>query len=278
VNAKTTTAQIRLHRVSPAYWRITFNNPPLNVMGPQFVQEFREVVTAIEDDEQVKVVVFDSAVEGYFLNHSDFLANFEDLKRIPAGPTGLEAWPDGLVRLTRAPVVSNRLDQRARHRERQRNRAGQRHDVCQSGEGRALAVGSGHRLGRRRRAHGAAAAADRARTCAGGAPQFRRHRGRVGRGLWLCEPALPDAELDGFVDALATRIAGFEKWAIANTKRLVNASLPPDVEIAAGWDACMASVGRPATQARIKAFFELGFHKPGEAEDRLGAYLGRLGR
>jgi len=41
-------------------------------MGPQFVQEFREVVTAIEDDEQVKVVVFDSAVEGYFLNHSDF--------------------------------------------------------------------------------------------------------------------------------------------------------------------------------------------------------------
>src|SRR6185503_17361146 len=106
VNAATTTAQIRLSRVSRAYWRITFDNPPLNVMGPQFVQEFREVVTAIEDDEQVKVVVFDSAVEGYFLNHSDFLANFEDLKRIPAGPTGLEAWPDGLVRLTRAPVVS----------------------------------------------------------------------------------------------------------------------------------------------------------------------------
>src|SRR6185503_15537248 len=163
LNAKTTTAQIRLNRVSPAYWRITFNNPPLNVMGPQFVQEFRDVVTAIEDDEQVKVVVFDSAVEGYFLNHSDFLANFDDLKRIPAGPTGLEAWPDGLVRLTRAGCV-DRLDQRARYRERQRNCAGQRHDVCQPGKGRALAVGSGYRLGRRRRPHGAAAAADRART------------------------------------------------------------------------------------------------------------------
>ena len=34
--------------------------------------------------------------------------------------------------------------------------------------------------------------------------------------------ALPDAELDEFVDALATRIASFDKWAIANTKRLVN--------------------------------------------------------
>src|SRR5205807_3043303 len=74
--------------------------------GPQFVQELREIMTAIENDEQVRVVVFDSAVEGFFLNHSDFLANFEDLKRIPPGPTGLEAWPDILVRLTRAPVVS----------------------------------------------------------------------------------------------------------------------------------------------------------------------------
>ena len=55
-------------------------------------------------------------------------------------------------------------------------------------------------------------------------------------------------------------------------------SLPPDVEISAGWDACMASVARPAAQGRIKALFELGFHKPGEAEDRLGSYLGRLGR
>ena len=34
--------------------------------------------------------------------------------------------------------------------------------------------------------------------------------------------ALPDAELDDFVDALATRIASFDRWAIANTKRLVN--------------------------------------------------------
>jgi hypothetical protein len=49
----------------------------------------------------VKVVVFESAVDGFFLNHSDFLAKFEDLTSIPQGPTGLEeseragtpAWP-----------------------------------------------------------------------------------------------------------------------------------------------------------------------------------------
>jgi enoyl-CoA hydratase/carnithine racemase len=91
--------------------------------------------------------------------------------------------------------------------------------------------------------------------------------------------SLPDSELDGFVDTLATRIASFDKWAIANTKRLVNAaSLPQDVEIAAGWDTCMTSIMRPAAQGKIKTLFEQGFHQPGDAENRLGAYVGRLGR
>jgi enoyl-CoA hydratase/carnithine racemase len=91
--------------------------------------------------------------------------------------------------------------------------------------------------------------------------------------------SFPDSELDSFVDALATRIASFDKWAIANTKRLVNAaSLPLDVEIAAGWDACMASIARPAAQGKIKALMERGFHKPGDVEDRLGFYEGQLGR
>jgi enoyl-CoA hydratase/carnithine racemase len=90
--------------------------------------------------------------------------------------------------------------------------------------------------------------------------------------------ALPDAELDSFVDALATRIASFDKWAIANTKRLVNeASLPPDVEIRAGWDACMASVKRPAAQESIKALLEEGLQKPGDSETRLGFHVGQLG-
>ena len=88
--------------------------------------------------------------------------------------------------------------------------------------------------------------------------------------------ALPDAELDAYVEALATRIAKFDKWAISNTKRLVNASLPPDVEIGAGWDACIKSLGRPSAQEGIKALTERGFQKPGDAENRLGYYLGQI--
>ena len=91
MNATKKTSQIRLSRQSPAYWRVTFDNPPLNLMGPEFVLEFREIMATIETDEDVKVVVFDSAVEGFFLNHSDFIAKLEDLTGIPPGPTGLEA-------------------------------------------------------------------------------------------------------------------------------------------------------------------------------------------
>ena len=52
------------------------------------------------------MVVFDSAVEGYFLTHYDFLAKLEDTTSLPPGPTGLHPLPDMLVRLSRAPVVS----------------------------------------------------------------------------------------------------------------------------------------------------------------------------
>src|SRR5258708_38436270 len=68
--------------------------------------QVKEGKTAIETDERVKVVVFDSAVEGFFLIHLDFLANLDDLAHLPPGPTGLHPWPEMLVRLSRASVVS----------------------------------------------------------------------------------------------------------------------------------------------------------------------------
>jgi len=106
VTPSTKPAQIRLTRRTPAYWRITIDNPPINVMGPDMVVQFQDVIAALETDEHVKVVVFDSAVDDYFLNHSDFTANIDELTGLPAGPTGLPPWPDFLVRLTRLPVVS----------------------------------------------------------------------------------------------------------------------------------------------------------------------------
>ena len=91
--------------------------------------------------------------------------------------------------------------------------------------------------------------------------------------------SLPDSDLDGFVENLATRIASFDKRVISETKGFVNvASLPPDFEIAPEWDVCLASIMRPAAQKRIKKLMEQGFHKPGDLENRLGYQVGQLER
>jgi hypothetical protein len=64
-----------------------------------------------------------------------------------------------------------------------------------------------------------------------------------------------------------------------DTRRLVNiAGLPPDIEIESGWNACVASMGRPATQERIKELIGRGFCKPGDPENRLGDFVGPHGR
>src|ERR1700745_2135964 len=92
--AASKTTQIRLTRRSPECWRVTFDRPPLNIFGPEMLPQVNEIITAIETDEQVKVVVFDSAVEGFFLIHLDFLENLDELAHLPPGPTGLHPWPE----------------------------------------------------------------------------------------------------------------------------------------------------------------------------------------
>jgi enoyl-CoA hydratase/carnithine racemase len=273
-----TKPQVRITRRSPAYWRVTIDNPPINVMGPEMVKQFQGVMNALETDNDVRVVVFESAVEDYFLNHSDFEAKLEDLTSLPAGPTGLPPWPDFLVRLTHLPVCSIALI---------RGRAtGNGSEITLSCDmsfvSREKTIISQWEVG--------------VGMVAGGGPMARLPR-LIGRNRALevllssedlradqaeaygyVNRALPDAELDAYVDALATRIAGFDKWAIANTKRLVNTSLSPDVELGAGWDACIASLGRTAAQEGIKALMARGFHKPGDVENRLGYYLGQIER
>src|SRR5260370_42556708 len=106
LNAANNAQQIRVAARSPAYWRVTIDNPPINVMGPEMVQQFQEVISALETDEQVMVVVFESAVDNYFLNHSDFTAKLEDLTAMPAGPTAFPPCPDFFVRLTLMPLPS----------------------------------------------------------------------------------------------------------------------------------------------------------------------------
>ncbi|SDH89853.1 Enoyl-CoA hydratase/carnithine racemase [Bradyrhizobium sp. Rc2d] len=273
-----TAEQIRVERPLPSYMRVTFDMPPVNIFGPQHLPLLNDIITAIEADPQLKVVVFDSAVEGFFITHYDFLAPLEDSMSIPPGPTGLQALPDMLVRLSRAPVVSIASI---------RGRA--------TGVGSELALASDMRFASREKAILSQWEVG-AGLVPGGGPMARLPR-LMGRGRALevllsaddirgdlaerygyVNRSLPDAELNGFVEALAMRIASFDKDAIAETKHLVDvASLPPDMEIKPEWDAFMASLGRPASQSRIKALMARGFHRAGDVENRLGFHVGQIG-
>jgi enoyl-CoA hydratase/carnithine racemase len=271
--------QVKLARRSPSHYRVLFDHPPLNLMGPKFVLDFKSILETLEADEQVKVVVFESAVDGFFLNHSDFLSKLEDLTSLPQGPTGLEAWPDILVRLTRAPFVSIALI-----RGRATGNGSEIALACDmSFASRELALLSQWEVGVGLVAGGGPMARlpaligrNRALEVLLGSDDIRAEQAAA---YGYVNRSLPDAELDAFVEALATRIASFDKWAIANTKRLVNAaSLPPDVEIAAGWQACITSIGRSAAQQRIRTLLDRGFQEPGDVEDRLGFAVGQLGQ
>src|SRR6476660_6908339 len=268
-----------LTKESPALWRVTLNNPPVNIFGPKTIPQLNEIISAIESDKQLKVVVFDSAIDGFFMTHYDFLSDPEETTSLPPGSTGLLPLPDMLVRLSRAPVVSIA---------KIRGRA--------TGVGSELALACDMRFASREKAilsHFEVGAG----VVPGGGPMARLPR-LMGRGRALevllgaddipgdlaelygyVNRALPDSDLDAFVEALATRIASFDKQAISETKRFADvASLPPDFEIAPEWDVCLASIMRPAAQERIKKLMELGFHRPGDVENRLGHYVGELGQ
>ena len=272
-----TKQEVRIKRVTPAYWRVTFNIPPFNIFGPETIPQLNDAITKLETDQDVKVVVFDSAVPGYFLNHYDFVPPLSDTTKLSPGPTGLPPLPDIFVRLSRAPVVSIVAI---------RGRA--------TGVGGELSLASDMRFASREKAMvsqweiGAA-------LVPGGGPMARLPR-LIGRGRALeilltgdvingdlaerygyVNRSLPDADLDQFVDSLARRIASFDKQTIVEIKQLVNSStLPSNEDLGAQWSAFIASAGRPHAERRVKQLMDWGLQKKPDVEGRLSDYTRRL--
>lgn len=270
--------EIRIKRITPEYWRVTLDNPPFNIFGPETIPQLNDVITQIETDPKVKVVVFDSAVPGFFVTHYDFVPPLSDTTSMAPGRTGLPALPDLLARLSRAPVVSIASI---------RGRA--------TGVGSELALASDMRFASREKAVLSQFEVGAGFT-PGGGPMARLPR-LIGRGRALevllsgddidgdlaerygyVNRSLPDAELDPFVDALARRIAGFDKQTIGDIKQRVDiASLPPDAELGGEWDSFIRSVQRPPAQQRITQLMKLGLGVNSDVEKRLPHYTGALG-
>src|SRR5947208_13972814 len=67
--------QITISKSSSAQWTATFSNPPINLIDPDTIGELQDLVTALENDAEVKIVVFRSADPDFFMAHWDVLAD-----------------------------------------------------------------------------------------------------------------------------------------------------------------------------------------------------------
>ncbi len=223
---------ISVDRRSAAYCRVTFAHPPINTITATTVAELAELVDLIEQDPDLNVVVFDSANPDFYLAHYEAENDPGRTAALGVGPTGMPAWIDVLVRLSRAPAVSI-----AAIRGRARGAGSEFVLACDlrfaSRENTLLGqfeVGIG--------------------VVPGGGPMARLSR-LVGRGRALeillvaddldgpraeqygyVNRVIGDDRLDDEVGAIALRLAGFDHDAIARTKSYVDqVTLPADSEL-----------------------------------------------
>ena len=88
---------------------------------------------------------------------------------------------------------------------------------------------------------------------------------------------IADAEIEGFTDAFARRIAAFDKVAVTGIKKLVDAAtLPDDAEFAPGLQAYFATAGRPENQPFAELLLKNGLQQPDGIETDLGTAIGKL--
>ena len=271
-----TTNPLRIHRETPAYWRVVFDYPPFKMLDGTVFEALQDLLAQIEANSELRAVVFESANADFFLSHFDLTGKLGNVMSA-VGPTGLPILFDTFVRISKSPVAMIAkirgcvrgacsefvlaCDMRFASRENTR--------LGQPEVGVGLHPGGGgterlpHLVGR-----------GRALEIILGASDFD---GETAERYGYVNRALPDAELDHFVDALARRIARFDKQSIADIKRLVDIpTLPPDIEIGAEWDAFLASVRRPQAQQNIKRLMEMGLQTKPDVEKRLPYYTGTL--
>ncbi|HEX7680899.1 MAG TPA: enoyl-CoA hydratase/isomerase family protein, partial [Thermoanaerobaculia bacterium] len=98
--------QFLVDEISPAYWKVTFQNGPINLLDLDSIRQLAELVTMIEKSPAVTVVVFDSANPDYFMAHWDVRADKNAVAAMAPGPTGLHPYVDNFIRLSKVPAVT----------------------------------------------------------------------------------------------------------------------------------------------------------------------------
>jgi enoyl-CoA hydratase/carnithine racemase len=273
-----TNNRLTISRVTPAYWSVIIENPPINLYDPEMFAELNVLMDTMEADTELKVVVFESANPDYFIAHYDL----ERGGVVPeqAGAAEFSAWPTFVTRLAQSRVISvAKLRGRAR------------------GHGSELALACDMRFASKEKAVLAQPEVGAAVVPGGGATEWLCALAGRSRALeiicgandfdadtaerygWV-NRSLPDADLDAFVEDFARRVASFEKRALELGKKLVNAraGLPSEADRWVSNQSFIGTTTWPETKALLVKLMDRGLQKEGDFELRLGHYVGHVAR
>jgi enoyl-CoA hydratase/carnithine racemase len=266
---------LNVSKESAAFWRVSINNPPVNLVDSQFLIDMRELLDAAEADPDLMVIVFESANPEYFLAHWDLTDDMSLMADQPEPGTGLRFpfhFMDMVVRLSKLSALTiTSLRGRARgagsefilatditFASRERTLLGQFEMSAMAPPGGGSPSRLARLIGRNRALEVLIGAEDFT------GPQAELY-GYVNR-------AIPDDELDEFVTAFANRVARFDRTSLIQLKQWVNEiTLPEDHELQPQGDAFAEALSRPAFKSWVTEAFALGLQKPGELEENLAA-------
>src|SRR6202045_2598225 len=270
------TAPLRVIEETPVYWRVVFDYPPFNIVDASMFEALQDLLARMNASPSLRVVVFESANPEFYLAHFDLTGKIGNIMTA-VGASGLPILMDTFVRLTKSPVVSIAkirgcargvssefvLACDMRFASRENTKLG--HPEL----GVGLHPGGGgterlpHLVGRGRALEIVLSAND--------------FDGDTAERYGYVNRALPDVELDGFVDALARRIASFDRRALAAAKNLVNqVSLPPTDRLLDAFTSFGAALAWPEAGHRIQAVLERGLQRDADFEKSWPEILGNL--
>ncbi len=225
------TPQIKVTKHYKAYWTATFDNPPINLFDFATTSELQNLLTQLETDKDVAVVVFDSADPDIFISHYDLTVDMTVMRNQVPGPSGMLPYLDVLTRLSHLPLITvvslrgrvrgagNEFIQSCDIRFASREKA----VIGQFEVGMGVVPG-GNVMARLSQSIGRG----RALEVLAGADDFS---GELAERYGFINRAVPDSELDAFVEAFAVRVTSFDKVAIVGVKSFVDRyTLPDDSE------------------------------------------------
>lgn len=267
---------VQIIEESSALWRVVFDYPPFNIMDDTIFDGLQRLLERMDSSSDLRVVVFESAIPDFYLAHFDLTGKLGNILTT-VGPSGLPILLDTFVRLTRSPIASIAkirgcvrgassefvLACDMRFGSRENMRLGQPEVAVGVHPGGGGAERLPHLVGR-----------GRALEIVLGGNDFD---GELAERYGYINRALPDTELDPFVDALARRIASFDRPAIAAAKTLINrVSLPRADELLDALNSFETTLGWPQAQRRFEALFKRGLQMDTEFEKNWPAALGSI--